>query len=166
MISFELWHSCPIVQSFEFWPLQKQTAWTKQSTGWLNTSSIRVLLVFNDSPLLIIQASGITEEKFFSALHKRPSFSTGGPLWAAHSTLLNIEIRLIHISLIVNIQKFRNFSFCSHPNQTLAVVLQVWPGCQVIMKTLVSMHHADRAQKHLSARATEQSKSDKIKKNP
>ena len=79
--AFELWHSCPIVQSFEFWPLQKQTAWTKPSTGWLNTSSIQVLLVFNDHPLLIIQASGITKEKFFSAVHKRPSFCTGGLLW-------------------------------------------------------------------------------------
>ena len=63
---------------------RKKTAWTKQSTGWLNTSSIQVLLVFNDHPLLIIQASGIMEEKFFSALHKRPSFSTGGLLWEIH----------------------------------------------------------------------------------
>ena len=57
---------------------------TKQSTGWLNASSIQVSLVFNDHPLLIIQASGITEEKFISALHKQPSFSTGGLLWDIH----------------------------------------------------------------------------------
>ena len=41
-------------------------------------------MVFNDHPLLIIQASGITEEKIFQALHKWPSFSTGGLLWLHH----------------------------------------------------------------------------------
>ena len=63
----------------------RQPRLTKQSTEWLNTSSIQVLLVFNDHPLLIIQASGITEEKIFQALHKQPSFSTGGLLWCQQS---------------------------------------------------------------------------------
>ena len=76
-------------------------AWTKQSTGWLNTSSIRVLLVFNDSPLLIIQASGITEEKIFSALYKRPSFRTGGPLCDVHTPRLESHICIVFVDQLI-----------------------------------------------------------------